>query len=315
MNIILSILVFIISIIVLARSSVLLVSTLGKVAGFLGLNNFSVAFLLMALATSLPEIFVGISAALDNVPSLVLGNVVGSNIVNLSIVFGIVVIISGGVQAQGVIAKRDSLYMMMFSSAPILLLVDNELSRGDGFILLIFYFIYILRLLDQRKSFHEAVERVSKREAAKNGVVFMVGMLLLLISADLLVQTSLNISQYLGLSIGVVGLFIVSIGTSLPELAFSIETARKHEDSLLLGDLIGSVVTNSTFVLGLTALVKPIKIENISIYIIPIIFLLVVLIFFELMVRRNKQLGPIHGIVFIFVFIAFMIGELLFGVA
>ena len=314
MDLFLNVVVLVIAIIFLARSSVMIVNSLEKIAAYLGLSDFSIAFLLMALATSLPEIFVGISAAIENVPSLVLGNVVGSNIVNLSIVFGIVVIVSGGLHAQGVIARRDSLYMMMFSATPILLLLDNELSRGDGFVLLIFYIIYILRLLGQRKSFQEASDGVTKREAVRSGIAFGISVLILIISAEALVRVSMNISQAVGLSVGLVGLFIVSIGTSLPELAFSIETARKKEDSLLLGDLIGSVVTNSTFVLGITALVRPIVIPNINIYVIPIAFLLTVLIVFEILVRRNKKLTMIHGIAFIFIFVIFMVSELIFGV-
>lgn len=311
---IVNLLILFASTIVLARSSLFLVRSLVNIAAFFRLTEFSVAFILMALATSLPEIFVGISAALENAPTLVLGNVVGSNIVDLTLVFGVVILVSGGLYSKSVIAKRDSLYMMMFSSAPIMLMFDGMLSRGDAVILMIFYSIYIMRLLDQRKSFHETETHVTSRDALQSFLIFMVGALLLIFSAQVLVYAAKNLADILGFSVGLVGLFIVALGTSLPELAFELQAIKKHEDSLVLGDLIGSVVTNSTLVLAITALFRPIIIPDITVYATPTLFLAVILVLFEVVVRQDKKLGLVEGLLFLFIYVFFLISEVGVGI-
>lgn len=300
------------SIFVLAQTSLFLVHSLVALASYFRLNEFSIAFILMAIATTLPEMFVGITAALTHSEALVLGNALGSNIVNLTLVFGIVILASGGIHSKSVIARRDAMYMFMFTLAPVFLLVDSVLSRGDAVVLIIFYMLYIMRLLDQRKSFHEMPQRVSKKEAIHNLLVFAMGAALLIFSAQTLVYASKGIAAELGLSIGIVGLLIVALGTSLPELAFQLRAGKQNDDSLVLGNLIGSVVANSTLVLAITALVRPINIQNVSMYITSVIFLGIVLVLFEVIVRQDKKLGVVEGLIFIFLYIFFLITE--FGV-
>lgn len=313
--ILLNVFLLLVSIVVLARSALFLVRSLTQIAAYFRLTGFSVAFILMALATSLPEIFVGISAGMEGVPTLVLGNVVGSNIVNLSLIFGIVILVSGGLYSKSVVAKRDSFYMMMFSSAPIMLMLDGLLSRGDAVILIIFYFIYLIRLLDQRKLFHEVENQMTRKNVVQSFLVFVIGALLLVLAAQVLVYAAQNLAAALGFSIGLVGLFVVAIGTSLPELAFELQAVKRYENSLVLGNLIGSVVNNSTLVLAITAFVRPIQVTDITIYTTSVVFLAIILIVFEVLVHRDKKLGVVEGLLFIFIYVAFLITELGIGTA
>lgn len=296
-----------VSIFVLARSSIYLVKSLVVISGMLHLTGFSVAFLLMALATSLPEIFIAISAGLEGAQSLVLGNVLGSNIVDLTLVFGIVILISNGIKTTSVIARRDAVYMFVFTLAPIFLVSDRILSRGDALVLLTFYALYVIRLLDQRSAFHETPDFEKHGSLSSNLFWFIVGSVLLLASSYSLVFASKEIAGELGLSVGLVGLIIVALGTSLPELAFEIRAVRNNEDSMVLGDLIGSVVTNSTLVLAITALVRPIIIQNVWLYLVPVFFLGLVLVLFEFIVRQDRKLGVIDGLVLVLTYIFFLL--------
>lgn len=303
------------SVAVLARSSIFLIKSLTDLAGYFKLTNFSVAFLFMATVTSFPEIFVGVSAAIEDAPTLALGNILGANIILLTLVFGIVLIVGKGVHSRSVIARKDALYMFLFTLAPGFLLIDGTLSRGDAVVLVIFYGLYVMRLLEQRSAFHETIEQqVTKKQWSQSIVTFIAGTLFLFFAAQVLVFAAKNIADMLDLSIGLVGLFIVALGTSTPELVFSIRTARKEHDALLFGDLIGSVVTNSTLVLAITAFLRPIVIPDVSLYLIPGIFLAIVLLLFEIIIRQNKQLGTLEGVVLVFIYLLFVLTELGVGV-
>jgi len=264
----------------------------------------------MATVTSFPEMFVGISAALGNEPTLALGNVLGANIILLTLVFGVVLILGQGVHSHSVIARKDALYMFLFSLAPGFLLLDGTLARGDAIVLMILYGLYVMRLLEQKNAFHETIEKVSRKQLVKSVGIFIVGAVLLFFASQVLVFSAKNIATLLSLEIGLVGLLLVALGTSIPELMFTVRTARKEHDALLFGDLIGSVVTNSTLVLAITALIRPIVIPDVSLYVVPGIFLATVLVLFEIIVRQNKQLGVLEGIVLVFIYLLFLLTEL-----
>jgi cation:H+ antiporter len=166
-----------------------------------------------------------------------------------------------------------------------------------------------MRLLDQRTAFGDEKDLVRQGEIVKAVLFFVIGALLLLFSAQALVYSASHLAERLGFSVGIVGLFLVALGTSLPELAFELQAIKRHEDSLVLGDLIGSVVTNSTLVLAITALVHPIYIPDLTIYITPIVFLALILIIFEIIVRQDKKLGVVEGLIFLFVYVFFLITE------
>lgn len=298
------------SVAVLARSSVFLIKSLTTLAAYFRLTNFSVAFLLMATVTSFPEMFVGISAALEDEPTLALGNVLGANIILLTLVFGIVLIVGKGVHSHSVIARKDALYMFLFSLAPWFLLLDGTLARGDAIVLLMLYGVYAMRLLEQKNAFRETIEKVTKNQLVASIGVFIIGTTLLFLASQVLVFAATNIAASLNLAIGLVGLLLVALGTSIPELVFTVRTARKEHDALLFGDLIGSVVSNSTLVLAVTAFIRPIIIPDVSPYIVPGIYLATVLVLFEVIVRQNKQLGALEGTVLVFIYILFVLTEL-----
>lgn len=294
----------------LVQASIRIINSLTTLSRFLALREFSIAFILMALATSLPEIFVGITSALENTPVLSLGNVLGSNIANLTLVTGIVVLSCRRLFARSIIVRRDALYMAVYSSVPLLLLLDSNLSRIDGVILILFYFFYLGKLLQQRSSFKERHNHIARKEASRSLIIFTIAVLVLLASAEGIVYSAEKIAVDLGIPVSLVGLFFVSLGTSLPEIVFELKAVENKHSGLVLGDLVGSVVTNSTLVLGITALIRPIHIQSLDIFLTPIIYLIVVLAAFEIFVRTDKKLVTWEGLFLIITYILFLLTEL-----
>ncbi len=152
MALIINLVLFLLSCIVLVLAGSWLVKSLSKIASFLHLSEFVAGFIIMALATSLPELFVGITSALTKNTALLLGTVIGSNIANLTIVAGIPILLARGMKIKSRRTKTDALYLVFISIIPLtLMLIGRQLDRIDGAILIVVFFIYARRMYLQRK--------------------------------------------------------------------------------------------------------------------------------------------------------------------
>ncbi|OGB62830.1 hypothetical protein A2X44_02320 [candidate division CPR3 bacterium GWF2_35_18] len=306
-------LVLLISGILMAKSAQILIKSLTIISRFFHLSEFAISFLLMATATSLPELMIGINAALANESVLVLGNVIGSNIIDLSLVIGISIIIARNLRVRSTIAKRDSLYMLVLGSFPLVLLADGYLGRLEGFALVCFYILYISRLLKQKAEFKSLENGISKKNVITNFILFGIGIAILLGCSKLLLVSSERIALNLNLSLTFVGLILVAMGTSMPELIFETQAVLKSRSELVLGDIMGSVITNINLVLGIAAIINPIQIQNPSIFYSSAIFMVVILILFNIFLRSERKLDTVEGIILILVYISFLILELTIG--
>ncbi|MBM4402152.1 MAG: sodium:calcium antiporter [Candidatus Cloacimonetes bacterium] len=305
----LNVVLLIVSSILLARAAAALVHALAIIAKYLKLTEFTVSFILMAFITTLPENLVGINAALAKIPTLSLGNVLGSNIVNLTLIIAIPTLLSGGIAVRSIIARRDALYLLFYALLPVILLLDGTLSRIDGLILLIFYGLYIFRLLRQRTRFQELFNHLEVKSVLREAVVFIVSIIVLLISSKVLVEAAKNLAASFNIPVSLIGLFLVAVGTSLPELAFGLKAVELKHTGLVLGNVLGSVVANSTLVLAVTALIAPITIASFSLIFSAVAFLIVVLLLFEIGVYTDKKLDVQEGLILLFVYILFIITE------
>ena len=307
---IVNLLIFALACIVLVTSGTLLVKTLTKIAAFLKLSEFVVGFIIMAFATSLPELFVGITSALAKNPALSLGNIIGANIIDLTLVVGIVILIGRGIKIESRKTKTDALYMVFIAALPmVLMLIGSSLSRLDGVILLIAFALYARRILKQRRLFKKEVEDGIKRpEIIITTVLFIFSLALLFLSARFVVEYATLLSVDLALPPIIVGLFIISIGTTLPELTFGIRAVLAGHSQMALGDLIGAVVVNSTFVLGIVSIICPIT-ANMLLFSVSAIFMVVVAFLFATFVESGNKLYIKEGISLIMLYIFFVIIE------
>jgi len=313
---------FILSCIVLVQSNNYLVKSLAKISYFLKLNEFTIGFIIMSVATSLPELFVGIMSAIDGVPAFSVGNVIGSNILDLTLVIGIAALLAKNINIESKIIRKDMIYMLAITILPVILLVDHHLwwkfglfpnmtpglSRIDGFILLCAFAYYIYNLVQQETRFSRIVDKTSRKEAIKFMLLFLISITLLLISAHFVVDYAELLSIDLAISPLLMGLFIISLGTSLPELIFESKAVLSQHQSMAIGDLVGSVITNSALVLGVTAVISPIAVNTV-IYLTSTLFMLFAAFIFFTFSESGDRITWTEGMSLLFLYVLFIIIE------
>ncbi|MDO8559328.1 MAG: hypothetical protein Q7R84_03265 [bacterium] len=310
------ILVFVISCLLLTLSSSLLVGALLKIAKFLGWKEFVVGFLMMAVATSLPNLFIGIISAIDKVPELSFGDVMGANIFDLSLVVAISVFISRmGLSAKSRIVQGSAIFTVAIAILPIILALDGIISRSDGLILISAFIFYIFWIFSKRERFEKIYDgdgKISFKVFFKNFGIFLLSVLLMLVAAKGLVESSLFFVKTFNIPIGLVGMFIIGIGSSLPETFFTLQAAKKSQDWLLLGNLMGGIIIVATLVLGTVALIHPIEIINFSSYFIARIFLIIAAISFLIFIRTQEKIIKKEAVILILIYLAFIASVILF---
>src|SRR3989344_528560 len=244
---ILNLLLFILSLIVLFYSGRLLVSSLTVLGRYMQFSEYAVAFILVAFATSLPELFVGINSALNEASLLSLGNLTGANFLNISLVLGVAIIFSRGLDTSKTIEKEDLIFALGIMVTPIFMVLDSVISRMDGLILLTLFTCYIVYLIktEHKKYILNEIgsEDVVSINPLKYFFIFLAGMVLLLASTYFVVSYSVDAAVYLALPLFVVGI-LVAFGTTLPEVVFSFESASLKHGHMSLGNVFGSVVVN-----------------------------------------------------------------------
>ena len=314
----------------------MVVSALSKIATKFRWSEFIVAFVLMGFMTSVPELFVGVSSALGGAGRLALGNVIGASIVNLTLVMGLAAILSRGIKIETGIAKRDAVLTMAIVAIPVILLLDGKLTRIEGVILILLFFVYLLQLFHRnqhrypyfisrildRVGIHVNGEKFSKEfeadgqdrrfgQVVGDFVKFAAGVILLVGSARLIVYLAETVAGILGLPMVLLGLVILSIGTTLPELTFGIKAVLSGRREMILGNTFGSIVANMVFILGIVALINPIEISAFLVFILSALFLIFLLLIFAIFVRTRGRLSWQEGMVLVLFYLVFIIGEFL----
>jgi len=308
------ILIFILSCLILARSGTRIVHALTRIAQFLEWGEFMVASLLMAFVTSLPELFVGISSALHQKPQLSFGDIIGSNIIVLTLVMGVGTLMAKRLRFKGKILQKSSFYAPFIASLPLLLIVDKKLSRVDGAILVLTSILYFYWLLHQKERFTKTLLKKFKnrshfRSFLKDLGILLGGVFLLLCSAEGIVWSSLNLAREFNLPLVIMGLLVVALGTSLPEITFGIKSIAMGHKEMIIGDAMGSVVVNSTLILGTVALICPFEISNFSPYFSGILFTIITALVFAVFAKTDREITKKEAIALIFVYILFLITE------
>jgi len=304
---------FVLACLILVKSAETLIGSLSKIASYFRVTEFVVGFMIMAFATSIPELFIGISSAIESTvenptTSLALGNVIGANIIDLTLVIGIAAILRRNIKVETKAVRTDTIYMFLIATLPIVLMMDREISQTDGFILLFAFIIYVLRLLTQKGRFREKIGiEVPKREFYKSLVFFVISITFLFISAHFLIKYADALAFELGVPEILIGLFLISLGTTLPELTFETKAVLSEHQYMALGDLIGSVIANSTLVLGLTAIIFPIQAIDFVLFLTSAFFMLTVAFLFMTFIEAEKHIIWQEGMALIFLYILFMI--------
>ena len=319
------ILLFIASIFSLGWSGSRLVKYLMKIARFLNWREFVVAFFIMAVAGSFPNLFIGINSALHNIPQLSFGDIVGGNIVDLTLAISAAVLIGGvNLPAKSRLVQRSAIFTAVIAVLPVLLILDKELSRIDGLILILTFLVFIFWLFSKSERFKKIYDKeaelrreklpffVKVKEFFKDLTLVFLSLSLLLLGSEGIIISAQVFGNFLQMSLPLVGMLIVGLGNALPETYFAVVSAKKKNNWLILGDLMGAVIVCATLILGIVAIITPIKILNFSTFAIARIFLFISAIFFLIVVRTGQRITKKEGVLLLLIYILFFAGEIIF---
>ena len=257
------------------------------IARLLKVPSVIIGLTIVAMGTSAPEAAVSITAGLSGSNELALSNVIGSNIFNLILIVGVCAIIKPFIVDSSII-KRDFPLAIISSVILFIFLQDGKLSRLEGIILLTLMAIYLLFTV--MSALRNPVEDgMENHTLPMHSCLFyiIIGLIGIIFGGDLVVDSACSIAAAFGLSETLIGLTIVAIGTSLPELVTSVTASRKGESGLALGNVVGSNLFNILFILGLSSTIHPIAADPLALIDIPLLIISTAIVFVYCKIQKN----------------------------
>ena len=272
----------------------------------LGVNEYLVGFLIVAVISVFPEMVIAIMASWQGVPSLGLGTLLGSNVADLTLVFAIVVLASGrNLKVSSSVLRANQLYVGLLV-LPLLLGIDGQYSRWDGGILLVAGLLFYYRLLRSHRSVGLPAPSVSEpvQSLVRPTIIFFASIIVLLVGSALAVAYGRSLAVDMGVPPILVGLLVLGIGTTIPELFFSLRASQSQRDHLALGDILGTVITDATLVIGVLALIRPFIFDPRPILITGVFMVLSGVLLFHFM-RSGRVLTKKESILLILFYVLF----------
>lgn len=259
------VLLLIFGIIVVLKSADWLTNGAVGLATKLGISQIVIGLTIVAIGTSMPEFFVSIVSAIKGTPDLAVGNIVGSNIFNVLLIVGVAATVAP-IAIQRATVRRDIPIAIVASIMLTFMMLDDNISRIDALILFAAFIAFIWITL--RNSKNDANEKDASTEKViptwKSVLFIIFGLVGLVLGSNIFVDNASSLAHGWGISDAVIGLTIVAGGTSLPELATSAVAARKGDSGIAIGNVLGSNVFNILMILGLTGIISPMHIQNIT---------------------------------------------------
>jgi cation:H+ antiporter len=291
-----------------------LVDAASSLAKKLGIPNIVIGLTIVAFGTSAPELVVNVFAAVNNNTAMVLGNVLGSNIFNVLAILGISSII------YPLSVKRNTTWLeiplSLLAAVAVLFIandmfldnaVSNLISRSDGIMLLLFFSIFLVYNLMIAKSANDDEETETKDYTYLKAIFFIaLGLGGLILGGRLIVTSAVGIAQAFGLSERLIGLTIVSVGTSLPELATSVVAVRKKNVDIAIGNVVGSNIFNIFLILGVSTVITPLQVSAASFTDIVVNIGAGLLLFIFIFVGKGRQLARWEGMVFLLLYLLYL---------
>jgi len=256
--------IFIVSLGVLIWGADILIAQSERIAKRFEISEYVIGATLVALGTSLPEMATSITASMNNRPEIAVANVIGSNIFNITLVLAAVFIIAKNVNPNRDFFAKDSSWALFPVLIFVLMIIDGTFSTFDGILLISLMVAYIMFLLRATKDvlLQDEEEEIDEEfKWSRVGSLAITGLLLVMVGANYSIESASVIAKSFSVSEWIIGIVMISVGTSLPELIVSISAALKGKADMAIGNIIGSNMANTTIVLGSAALVNPIHID------------------------------------------------------
>ncbi len=306
----------------LIKGAGFLVDGASSLAKRFNVSDLVIGLTIVAFGTSAPELFVNLSASLNGTTDIAIGNIVGSNIVNILLILGIASIIYPLKVGKGTAWKEIPLAFLAAFLVIIMandVLVDgldfNALSRGDGIVLMAFFIIFLFYIVGISK---ENINLPKDEESKVYSIWASIGMIIagfvgLVLGGEWIVNGATSIAAAFGLSDALIGLTIVAIGTSLPELATSAVAAIKKNADIAVGNVVGSNIFNIFWVLGLSSLIKPLPFSPELNLDLMVMLASSVLLFIWLFLGKRHMLERWQGVVFVLLYVAYLVAIVMRG--
>lgn len=286
-----------------------------NIARLLRVPPILIGLTIVAFGTSSPEATVSIIAALDGSAGVAVGNVVGSNIFNITLVVGIAAFLYP-LKVQSESIRKEIPFTLLASIAMLVLMSDmalqgfgsNMITRGDGFIFLLFLAIFMYYVIEnglksRKETANEPVPTDIKW--GKNIFFTVLGLASIIFGGDLVVNNGTKIAYSLGMSETLVGLTIIAIGTSLPELVTSITAALRKESEIALGNIVGSNIFNILFVLGASSVISPLAVND-KVFV-DVVFMIILTFVLLVFARTGYKIGKREGLVLAVAYVVYVI--------
>lgn len=278
-----------------------------KLAQSFRLSEYTIGFIVVAVISILPETFVAINSGLSGVPEFGLGTLFGSNIADLTLIFAILVFVSGrSIKVESQILRKNVVYPFILL-VPIVLGWNGSFTRLEGLALMIaggaFYYLAL------RDGVSTDTPRGGRDGRVKHLVLVILSMALLLVGSHFTVDSAVTLAGALGVSPILIGMFVVGLGTTIPELFFAIEAAKERDDALAVGDILGTVLADATIVVGLLAFITPFHFPPRIIYITGIFMVAASFVLFNLM-RSGRALSKDDARALFFFWVLFVLVEI-----
>jgi cation:H+ antiporter len=286
----------------------------------LGIPALVVGLTVISIGTSAPELFVNVIAAFRGATDLSIGNVLGSNLADILVGLGLAAMFvplsvkSATLWKEIPFSLMAAVFILIFGSDLLLDgILPNAITRTDGLALLGMFVVFIVYTMGVKKSGEQPEEKIEVFPSVKTFWLMLSGVLALAVGGYVLVDGAVALARDIGISENLIGLTIVAIGTSLPEIITAVQAARKKHIDMAVGGIIGTIIFNASFVLGTTALLQPLPFSSANLFDALAVMVATLILFLLLYSSKRREIGKKEGAVFIVMYIAYIIFALLRG--
>lgn len=300
------------SLFILGKSAHFVTIAITRIGHKLGISEFITGFVILGIATSFPEIFVGIQSAISNTPQLSLGNLLGANIVLLTLISGITALLNNGINLKSELSQPGRLLQIIFLiMAPILVLLDFRITRPEALFLGALFVGYTIYLVYKAPKDSPALEEhFLDHRFLHTLFLFGAGTVGLLVASRVVVYSSISIATLMHIPTVVVGVLMLAVGTNLPEISVVIAAVRKHHTNLVIGDILGSAATN-TLVVAMIGFIRPFVIDERQIIEVTSGFMIVALGLFFWFTKTKNRLTFTEGCLLLAFYASFVVSQVI----
>lgn len=304
--------IFLLASAVLIKSASMAVHSILNLAKGVHLTPFITAFIIAGIVSVLPEFFVGVNSALAGVPEVGLGTLIGNNIVDLTLVMGIIAIMGRVIPVQNE-GHISTLPFLVAVALPMILMLDGNLSRVDGIVLVSAAVVYFGWML-YNQPLRQKNKKIVWSKLVPDLLMFLFFVALIFVSSHFIVESAVHLADGFHIPAIFAGLFLISLGAALPELTFSIQAVMARHKSVALGDVLGNVALDATLSIGVLCIIQPFDVD-LTIIGISAVFMIFAAIMLTTFFDSEKKLTRRDGIALIGLFIVFVVVQFVLNAA